>query len=92
MQLKALSVRKTFIAKPEHHYALQGTIVFEEENVGEIQLILDEEAVKQIILVCAETLTRVSKEASEKLHQAITSAIQITGSVVVTLNGEVSDA
>lgn len=82
MKIESLSIRQKLIIEPVLHYELRGTVKFTEEEFGSIEILLDEESVKRIIGVCADTLERVSRESAQKLHKAIVGAIEISGAVL----------
>ena len=69
MQLEKLVVEKDW-----RNGGLKGKIAFAESGIGEIELILDNAAIREIILSCADSLERVSREAAEKFRGAILGA------------------
>lgn len=65
-----MKIRKIYISsyfdKP-----LKGTVEFETENEDKIEIKLGDKEIKAVIEACAESLIRVSKDAANRLHEAI---------------------
>lgn len=70
-----MKIRKIYL----HSYLdkpLKGTVEFETEIGDKIEINLGDKEVKSVIEACAESLIRVSKDAADRLHEAIKKEIK----------------
>lgn len=66
-----MRIKKIYLYVWSKENPLKGSIEFETENEDKIELVLDEKSIETVIKACADSLVRVSKDAADRLVEAI---------------------
>ena len=69
MKLKSMYMSRKEYGKDEGK--LTGNVVFDNDNIGEVKLILTEENCRDILDIMKGVLARTAQETCASLHQAI---------------------